>query len=474
MPAIAPLKLSIGYRLFLAIWLTTIVAGVFGVELVRWKLLDNFAEHRLDTDTRFLDKLSAALETSYRQHGDWSFLPRDVSQRKAWLRDAYERSRGSVSVADAKSGASSVAYRIGLTDTHGKYLAGAVASPAMIAFASIDRAARPLAADGQPIGTLVVAYPQNPDDALAVAFLIDQQAHLASALAAALLLSAAVAWLLAAYVRRPIMRLVTGARQLESGRFDTRIEVPHADELGELAQAFNRMAARLEEVEQMRRQWVADTSHELRTPLAVLRAQIESLQDGVRAATPANLALMERQIRALGQLVDDLHELARGDLGQSSYELMPRDAWQIATEVFADFSARFDASGLHASIGAAPLRRVVHCDASRIRQVFANLLENSARYTTAGGGVALAGDVVGNEIRITIDDSAPGVAEHSLERLGERFYRPDESRTRASGGSGLGLALCRQILAAHGGGLVFAPSPLGGLRANVTLPLDDR
>lgn len=472
MHGVAPLKLSIGYRLFLAIWLTIVVAGALGVELVRWRLLDNFAEHRLDTDTHFLDALSATLETSYRQHGDWSFLPGDAAQRKAWLRDAYERSRAGAP--DAKSGASSVAYRIGLTDTRGRYLAGAVASPLLIAVTSIDRAAHPLTVDGHPIGSLLVAYPQHPDDALAVAFLIDQQTHLAWASIAALLLSIGVAWLLAVYVRRPIMRLVTGARELEHGQFATRIDVTRTDELGELAAAFNRLAARLQEVERMRQQWIAETSHELRTPLAVLRAQIESVQDGVRAATPDHLALMERQVHALNRLVDDLHELARGDLGQTRYELAPHDVWRVVGEVFADFSARFKASDLQASIGAAPSSCVAPCDATRIRQVLANLLENSVRYTASGGNVAISGDVVGKAVHITIDDSAPGVPAASLDRLGERFFRLDESRSRISGGSGLGLALCRQILAAHGGRLLFAPSPLGGLRATLILPLDDR
>lgn len=468
------MKLSIGYRLFLAIWLSILAVGVFGLELARWRLLNNFAEHRLDADTRFLDGLSAALEASYRMHRDWSFLPRDSAQRKTWLRDAYERSRGIVGLPEGRSGASSVAYRIGLTDVHGQSLAGAVAWPLTVAFASIDRAARPLAVDGRPIGTLIVAYPQNPDDALAVAFLIDQQEHLAWALIAGLLLSIGVAWGLAAYVRWPIMRLVAGARRLESGRFDTRIKLPHVDELGELAQAFNRLAARLEEVECMRRQWIAETSHELRTPLAVLCAQMESFRDGVRAATPANLALMERQLHSLSRLVDDLHELARGDLGQARYERTRHDVWQIACEVFADFSARFESRGLRASIGAAPRRRVADCDPSRVRQVIANLLENSTRYTAAGGEVAMAGEVEGNDIRVIIDDSAPGVPALALDRLGERFFRLDGSRSRESGGSGLGLALCRQILAAHGGRLILAASPLGGLRATLVLPLGER
>ena len=449
-----------------------LAVGALSVELVRWRLLDNFSERPFDTDTHFLDSLGAALEVEYRLQHDWSFLPQDAAQRKAWLREAYERSRAPGIVLDKKSGASNLAYRIGLTDTQGQYLAGTLAAPAIVAFASIDRVAHPLIVDSKPIGMLIVAQPRNPDDALAVAFLIDQQAHLALVAVTALLLSALVAALLAAYFRRPITQLVSGSRKLEGGRFDTRIGLRRSDELGELADAFNRLAARLEEAESLRRQWIADTSHELRTPLAVLRAQMESLQDGVRAATPENLALMERQIGTLGKLVDDLYELARGDLGQNRYDKAPHDIWRVVQEVFDDFAERFRMAGLHATLDGAPERRTVSCDAGRMQQVIANLLENSVRYTAATGYVAVSVGVVGNELHLVIEDSAPGVPESSLDRLGERFFRLDDSRNRKLGGTGLGLALCRQILAAHGGRLAFTPSPLGGLRATIALPLD--
>ncbi len=468
------MKLSIGHRLFLAVWLTVLAIGALGIELVRWQLLDNFSGQQIDADTSFLDRLGRSLEAKYRLHDDWSFLPQGSSQRKVWLREEYERTRGSGASFDPASGASSVAYRIGLMDSQGQYLAGVLASPAMVAFASIDRFARPLVVDGRPIGALVVARPQNPGDALAVAFLIDQQAHLALVAAAALLLSALVAVLFAVYFRRPVVRLVTGARRLEDGLFNTRIELRRSDELGELALAFNRMAARLEDAERIRRQWIADTSHELRTPLAVLQAQLESLQDGVRPMTAENLALMERQIRSLSELVDDLYELARGDLGQGRYDKAPHDIWRLIGEVFADFTARFRAAGLHASLGDAPERCVVNSDPSRMRQVIANLFENSVRYTDAGGQVSVAGGVVGNELHIVIEDSAPGVPEAAVARLGERFFRVDDSRSREFGGAGLGLALCRQIVAAHDGRLVFRASPLGGLGVTIALPLDDR
>ncbi|MBD8882251.1 HAMP domain-containing protein [Rhodanobacter sp. 7MK24] len=467
----APLKLSIGHRLFFTVWLTMLSLGALGIELARWKLLDNFSGGLPDTDTHFLDSLGTSLQAQYQVHHDWSFLPADAAQRKAWLSDAYAHSLETAAVFQAKSDAASVVHRLGLVDRQGNYLAGVLANPMTVALVSPDRIAHPLIVDGERIGSLVVAQPQNPDDALAMAFLIDQQNHLLFVGMAGLLLSAMIAALFAAHLRRPIARLAAGARQLEQARFDTRIDLRRSDELGELASAFNHLAARLEDAERARRQWIAETSHELRTPLAVLRAQVESLQDRVRAVTPESLALMERQVRSLGKLVDDLYELARADIGQTAYDMAPHDAWLLMREVFDDFADRFHAAGLGAEIGEAPAHSLVICDADRLRQVAANLFENSARYTAAGGHVALAGTASAGEVRMTIDDSAPGIPGSSLDRLGERFFRMDASRSRASGGSGLGLALGRQILAAHGGRLEFAPSPLGGLRATIILKL---
>lgn len=465
------MKLSIGHRLFFALWLTMLSLGALGIELARWKLLNNFSGGLPDTDTSFLENLDTTLKAKYQEHHDWSFLPPAASQRKAWLLDEYMRSLKAQTAFDTRPGMASVAYRIGLVDRQGNYLAGVLANPMTVAFGSLDRVAHPLMVDDERIGSLMVAQPQNPDDALAVAFLIDQQNRLLFIALAGLLLSAVIAALFAAHLRRPIARLAAGARQLEKARFDTRIELHRGDELGELASAFNHLAARLEDAERGRRQWIAETSHELRTPLAVLRAQVESLQDRIRAVTPESLALMERQVRSLSKLVDDLYELARADIGQTAYDMAPHDAWLLLHEVFDDFADRFRTAGLDTEIGQAPERALVNCDADRMRQVAANLFENSARYSAAGGHVALTGTSAAGELRITLDDSAPGIPGPSLDRLGERFFRTDASRSRESGGSGLGLALSRQILAAHGGRLEFAPSPLGGLRATIILKL---
>ncbi len=477
------MKFSIGHRLFLTVLLSIVVVAAVGVELTRWKLFDNFSAPATDTpDPEHLADLMDALATRYRQHHDWSFLPVEPEQRKTALHELVdmqetldaERGNSSLSSNLGQSilGQSSLGHRIGLLDRNRRYLAGAIASPLLVMFASIDRVQRPLVIDGRTIGYLVVARPQNPDDALAVAFLIDQQQNIFIVAAISVLLSALAAAWLATHFRKPIRQLVEVARRLEAGQLDARLAIQRSDELGELAATFNHLAAKLEDTERSRRQWVTDTSHELRTPLSVLRGQMEALQDDVRIATPDNVAIMLAQVHALTKLVDDLHALARADIGQLSCDKIVVDMWPLVVETLDAFSGKFRNAKLAAKIGVPPARTTVHCDPDRMRQVLANLLENCVRYTDAGGRIEVQGTVAGDTLRIAIDDSAPGVPEQSLRRLGERFFRVEPSRNRHLGGAGLGLGLCRQILEAHDGRLEFTPSPLGGLRATLVLKVE--
>ena len=467
------MKVSIGHRLFFAVLLSFLAVAAVGVELVRWKLSDNFSQSAPNTELEHVGGLVSTLSAQYRQHRDWSFLPVDTTARKAWLREALLRSQqDQPGMPGALSSSPSLAYRIGLLDPDRRYLAGAVASPALIAAASIDTIQRPLVVDGRTVGYLVLAKSQNPDDELAVAFLVEQQGNLFVIALIGVLLSALAAALLAGHFRKPVRHLVEGARRLGKSQFDTRLNISRSDELGELADTFNQLAAKLEDTERSRQQWVADTSHELRTPLTVLRGQIEALQDGIRTATPENIALMLRQVLSLTKLVDELHELARADVGQLPYHMVASDAWQPVQNVWDGFSEKFRLAGLTTTIGAPPTRSIVHCDVDRIGQVVTNLLENSVRYTATGGRIGVAGVVIGDELHIVIEDSAPGVPAPSLDRLGERFFRVESSRNRQFGGAGLGLALSRQILEVHKGRLEFGPSPLGGLRATIILKLE--
>lgn len=354
--------------------------------------------------------------------------------------------------------------RITLYDAAGRYLAGH--NPGVA-----PTVRRPVISDGKTVGHLAVARPLRPSDELALLFLGDLTDTLVAIVAVSVALSALAAALLAAHFRKPVLRLAGGTRELAAGRFDTRLEIDRSDELGELAAHFNQLAERLELAERMRRDWVADTSHELRTPVAVLRAQIEAMLDGVRPATRDSLEVLERQVLSLNKLVDELDVLARTDVGQLEYSKAPVDAWTLFASEAQAFRARLDAAGLSLETGASPANATVIADPDRLRQVFRNLLENAVRYTATGGMVRLSAVDGDASILLLLDDSAPAVPDDALPRLTERFYRVDASRSRQGGGAGLGLALCERIVHAHGGTLAFTHSPLGGLRACISLPL---
>jgi two-component system sensor histidine kinase BaeS len=202
---------------------------------------------------------------------------------------------------------------------------------------------------------------------------------------------------------------------------------------------------------------------------AALRRELGALTREALLAEWAEVLRNGAGIVVIEQLVDDLGALARSDMGQLDYSLASVDMWALVTEAAQAVADRFSTAGLALSVGPAPSQATVHGDAGRLRQVLVNLLENSLRYTDRGGRVQIDGEANGTTLRVTVDDTLPGVPPASLARLGERFFRADASRSRQLGGTGLGLALSRQIVEAHGGRLEFAASPLGGLRATLTL-----
>jgi two-component system sensor histidine kinase BaeS len=248
------------------------------------------------------------------------------------------------------------------------------------------------------------------------------------------------------------------------------VPVGTRDELGRLAADFNRLAETLERNETLRRRFMADVSHELRTPLAVLSGELEALEDGVRALTPESLASLRVEVNALGKLVDDLNQLALSDVGALAYRKETLDVVPLLEQALDSYRERLAERRLAVETafdGAAS----VFGDADRLVQMFRNLLENSARYTDPGGRVRVAARREGERVAIDFDDSAPGVPQDALPHLFERFYRVEASRSRANGGAGLGLAICRSIALAHGGDISADRSALGGLRVRVALPL---
>ena len=285
------------------------------------------------------------------------------------------------------------------------------------------------------------------------------------------ILAALATFPLARGLLAPVKRLVEGTHRLAAGDFTTRVAVSSSDELGRLAQDFNQLASTLERNQQMRRDLMADISHELRTPLAVLRGELEAIQDGVRKFTPDSVTSLQAEVATLTKLVDDLHQLSMSDEGALAYQKTFVDIITLLEVAAGAFRERFASRGLTIAVSL-PENATVFGDGDRLMQLFNNLLENSLCYTDSGGRLLISASQTGRRIILDFADSGPGVSDQQLERLCERFYRAEGSRNRASGGSGLGLAICVNIVAAHGGTLRADHSPFGGVSIKVELPLE--
>ena len=285
----------------------------------------------------------------------------------------------------------------------------------------------------------------------------------------ALALAAAVALVLARVFLQPLKRVADATHQLAAGDYATRVAIGSRDELGRLAEDFNRLAEVLQRNEDLRRRFMADVSHELRTPIAVLRAGLEALEDGVRPLTRESVASLQGEVAALGKLVEDLYQLALADVGALTYRKEPVEVAEVLEQATEPFASRLVERGLSLQKQFTSGLKVM-ADADRLAQAFRNLLENSARYTDAGGQVRVTARRNGSGVKIDFEDSAPGVPADALPHLFERFYRVEGSRSRANGGAGLGLAIVRSVVEAHGGAIEAGASPLGGLRVTISLP----
>ena len=324
--------------------------------------------------------------------------------------------------------------------------------------------------DQKVVGYLGLRPAINVDDALSINFFSNQQRYLLLIYSLSILASLVVALLLANTFRKPIHRLLHAAQELSVGNYQHHVEVRSNDELGDLSNVINQLARILDQHEQSRRQWVADTSHELKTPLSVLQAQIEAMQDGVRKATPEHLARMQQQVMSLKKLTQDLADLAQADAQQLTCYFSQIQPWQLVLNEVVNFSSQFEQKQLKVIVDEDDAESIyLTSDPDRLRQIIVNLLSNAVRYTEAEGQIHIHREVNNHEWILHIDDSPLGVSDEQLAQLGQRFYRVDDSRTRSTGGTGLGLALSKQIAQILGGDLQFSHSPLGGLRCTVRL-----
>lgn len=267
-------------------------------------------------------------------------------------------------------------------------------------------------------------------------------------------------------------------QRVAGGEFAARLPMPQERALQPLAASVNAMAESLARLEGGRRHWIAEISHELRTPLAGLIAQIEAMLDGVHPLDLARLESLHRAAERLTRLVDDLHELAMSHLRPLACRYAPVDYQQLMADLMPHFMPEARKRGLELDLEFRPdpagdcglQAQPVRWDSGRINQLLINLIGNSIAYTDAPGRILVRVAAAGRQVRIEIEDSAPGLAQRELEQVFEPLFRAEAARSRRGSGSGLGLKICRAIVDAHHGSIAVSASPLGGVLVCVELP----
>lgn len=277
------------------------------------------------------------------------------------------------------------------------------------------------------------------------------QAALGIAIAVATVAAVVASIALATRVSRPIGRLAQAASRIAAGHYAERVPVTSDDEVGQLAESFNAMAASLESTERRRLQLVGDVAHELRTPLATIDGYLEGIEDGIIRPHDATWLLLRGETARLTRMVNDLQELWRADARQLPLSLTTVD---VQTELLAAserFATQAREQGIEIRTVDGPGRLSARADVERLGQIVDNFLSNAIRYSPQGSVVIMSAVRERDEVAISVTDQGPGLTEEQLERVFERFYRADPSRSRALGGSGIGLAIARALAEAMGG-----------------------
>ena len=329
----------------------------------------------------------------------------------------------------------------------------------------------PMTLDGRVIGTLLNVRPVDAVfDAQGQAFLRQVQRSLVWAAVLAAILSLALGVFVSRLLTAPLARLTRAAQAIAAGDLSQRVDVRSKDEIGDLGAAFNGMAASLAEAETLRRNLIADVSHELRTPLTIIQGNIQAILEGVYPLEMAQMAGLYDETRLLTRLVDDLHDLALADAGQLRLERTPVNVSDLARTAVGQFDPVAEAAGVKLTLETSEDVPEVLGDADRLAQALRNLLSNAIRHTPAGGQVTMRVGRSGEQVTIQVADTGSGIAPEDLPHVFDRFYRGDKSRSRRGGGAGLGLAITRQLVTAHGGQIEVASAAGLGTTFTITLP----
>ena len=287
----------------------------------------------------------------------------------------------------------------------------------------------------------------------------------------ALVLAIALSFLIMKRILNPLTQMTEITRKIAAGDYSANVPVKSQDEVGQLALAFNRMAESLQKIEQLRKTMMIDVSHELRTPLTNIRGYLEALTDGVVSPSKETIELLQEETLRLGQLVEDILRLAKADAAKASLQKVEVHIVELITQMLDSFRSQLDDKEIKVEMHLVDRKKKVWADPHQLSQVLHNLLQNTWQYTPAGGTVMISTESMAEAIKVVFANTGGELAEQDLPFIFERFYRGEKSRSRDHGGAGIGLAIVKELVEAHGGS-VSAELVNGRTRIWFALPID--
>ena len=441
------MKMGITYRLFFLILCATGLAIIFLLLIMWWSINRGFYQYLGTVDQKKLAQVVDDLGKKYEQQGNWDFLkhspPRwnssgampflepEMDHPPLFAPDKNEPDYNAPEnprFTGKPPGGPFVILNVDKKPIHGFYPPNEEVN------------LHPIIVRGNTVGYVGLLSPKHFLHPMQVQFLSQQKLALLLGAAGMVLIVIIISFPLARRLVKPIQAMAAATHDIASGKYTSRISFSSTDELGQLARDFNAMALTLEKNEKERRQWVVDISHELRTPVAVLQGEIEALLEGIHDITPETIRSLHAETLRLKRLVEDLYQISLSDLGALTYRKENLDLVEVLRDSIESYHAEFSRKEIALKENISKDAKVIgFADRERLNQLFVNLLENSLRYTDAGGTLEIEAGVSGDFITIEFQDSKPGVSVQDMERLFERFYRVEGSRNRSSGGAGLGL-----------------------------------
>jgi len=472
-------RMRLSSRLTLSFVLVIIISVLIMVVVANQIAVRRYDDLSRQFGIQWGTRIAPSLASYYSNRGSWEGVEALLSAERGNRGTAGPAAQGLAQKRPAESPAipknnTGPAARMLLFDAQGKLILDSAPDQGTLKITAkqIEDHGIAILLDDEPIGTLLVdaslgrLSPAQRAQTQSITTLL-----LLAGLAAAVGV-AAVSELQTRNILRPVRALVDAANHLAEGDLSQRLPVETHDELGEMAHAFNTMASKLEEQNALRRRTTADIAHELRTPLSVLQIELESLEDGLVEPDSAYLSGLQQEVRHLGCLIDDLRILSLADAGELALQHEQVDvAWLVRSTVRRiQDTARSKQISLQARVD--EQTPMVQGDAQRLAQVLLNLLTNAINHTPPGGSVSASARSEPGRIVVSVQDTGTGISQADLPHIFERLYRADRSRSRVTGGSGLGLSIAKSLVEAHGGE-IWALSAVGeGTTISFSLPLD--